>query len=64
MRNQHGGELRELVTSAYSVDYVLEMHDADAFDEEVDAYPAITILRRGEHGGTVVGIADASVETG
>jgi hypothetical protein len=59
MRNQYGAELRELVTSAYSVDVVLEMHDADAFGEEVDAYPAITVIRRKEQGSVVVATADA-----
>jgi hypothetical protein len=38
MRNQYGAELRELITSAFAVDVVLEMHMADAFHDEVDAY--------------------------
>jgi len=46
MRNQYGSELRELVTSGFGVDVVIEMHNADAFDDEVDAYPAITVIRR------------------
>ena len=46
MRNQYGGELRRLVTSAFAVDAVIEMHNADAFHDEVDAYPAITVIRR------------------
>jgi chromosomal replication initiation ATPase DnaA len=37
MRNQYGADLRELVTSAYGVEVVIEMHNADAFDDEVDA---------------------------
>jgi hypothetical protein len=45
MRNQYGGELRKLVTSAYAVDVVIEMHTANAFQDEVDAYPAITVIR-------------------
>ena len=57
MRNQYGGELRELVTSGFSVDVVIEMHNADAFHDEVDAYPAITLIRRQEQGTTVIACA-------
>jgi methylase of polypeptide subunit release factors len=46
MRNQYGAELRELITSAFAVEAVIEMHTADAFHDEVDAYPAITVIRR------------------
>lgn len=59
MRNQYGAELRQVVTSAYSVDVVVEMHDADAFHGEVDAYPAITVIRRREQGVAVVASAGA-----
>jgi len=54
MRNQYGAELRELVTSSFAVDVVIEMHNANAFDDEVDAYPAITIIRRKMQGPAVV----------
>lgn len=57
MRNQYGGELRELVTSGFSVDVVIEMHNANAFHDEVDAYPAITVIRRRSQGATVVACA-------
>lgn len=46
MRNAYGAKLREMVTSGWSVDSVLAMTGVDAFEEEVDAYPAITLLRR------------------
>ncbi len=59
MRNQYGAELRQLVTSSYSVDVVLEMHNADAFHDEVDAYPAITVIRHKGQGPAVVASADA-----
>ena len=62
MRNQYGAELRELVTSAYAVDVVIEMHNADAFHDEVDAYPAITVIRRQEQGSAVVASAGPEVE--
>ncbi len=57
MRNQYGAELRELVTSSYSVEVVIEMHDAHAFDDEVDAYPAISVIRRQGQGLAVVASA-------
>jgi adenine-specific DNA-methyltransferase len=62
MRNQYGAELRELVTSAYAVDVVIEMHNADAFHDEVDAYPAITVIRRQKQGATIVASAGTHVE--
>ncbi len=54
MRNQYGADLRELVTSDFSVDVVIEMHEADAFHDEVDAYPAITVIRRKPQGAAIV----------
>jgi adenine-specific DNA-methyltransferase len=57
MRNQYGAELRELVTSEYGVEVVVEMHNADAFDDEVDAYPAITVIRRQAQGSAVIATA-------
>src|SRR5262249_11370659 len=55
MRNQYGAELRRLVTREFSVETVVEMHDAHAFHAEVDAYPAITVIRRDAQGCAVVG---------
>ncbi len=62
MRNQYGAELREMVTAEFSVDVVIEMHNADAFLEEVDAYPAITVIRRQEQGSAIVASAGQEVE--
>jgi adenine-specific DNA-methyltransferase len=62
MRNQYGAELRNLVTSSFAVDVVIEMHNADAFDDEVDAYPAITVIRRTIQGPTVVASAGPDIE--
>ena len=61
MRNQYGAELRELITEGFAVDVVLEMHHADAFHDEVDAYPAITVIRRQEQGSTIVASAGPEV---
>lgn len=46
MRNQYGAALRSFVAEQFSVDAVIEMHDVDAFEEEVSAYPAVTVIRR------------------
>jgi hypothetical protein len=62
MLNQYGQELRRLVTSGYSVETIVEMHNADAFHNEVSAYPAITIIRRGRQGKAVVAGAQPEVE--
>lgn len=50
MFNQYGSEIRRLVTSRYSVEAVLQMHHADAFDREVNAYPAVTLIRNAKQG--------------
>ena len=50
MRNQYGARLRRLVSDSYSVDSVLVMHEVDAFEDEVSAYPAIVVLRNGSQG--------------
>lgn len=54
MLNQQGSELRRLVTSSFSVETIVEMHRADAFEVQVSAYPAVTIIRRAEQGPTVI----------
>lgn len=63
MRNQYGTELRQLVTSAYSVEVLLNMHNANAFDDEVDAYPAITVIRHAKQGSAVVASARQEIES-
>ena len=45
MRNQYGADLRGLITSEYAVDTVISMHDVDAFEGDVSAYPAVVVLR-------------------
>jgi adenine-specific DNA-methyltransferase len=62
MRNQYGADLRDMVTSSYSVDVVIEMHNADAFHDEVDAYPAITVIRARKQGAAIVASAGPEVE--
>jgi adenine-specific DNA-methyltransferase len=56
MRNAYGADLRAMVGNGWAVDVVVSMTGVDAFEEEVDAYPAITVLTRHpqKHGPLVV----------
>ncbi|MCB1257407.1 MAG: N-6 DNA methylase [Microthrixaceae bacterium] len=54
MRNQYGEDLRRLVTSRFAVETIVSMHDVDAFEDDVSAYPAITVLRNGRQAVTNV----------
>lgn len=54
MRNAYGKPLRALVSSNYAVETVWQMHDVDAFESEVSAYPAITVLAKTEQGDATV----------
>ena len=62
MLNQYGAELRRLVTTGYGVETIVEMHNADAFHDDVSAYPAITVIRRGRQTRAVVARAGPAVE--
>jgi hypothetical protein len=62
MRNQYGAELRQLISSSYSVELLLSMHHANAFHDDVDAYPAITVIRRAPQHSTIVASADQNAE--
>jgi adenine-specific DNA-methyltransferase len=60
MRNGYGRDLRRKVVRGFATDAVLVMHDADAFESEVSAYPAITVLRKGAAQGTISARATAA----
>lgn len=62
MRNQYGADLRELVARDYAVEHIWTMHDVDAFESQVSAYPAITVL--GNHPQASAVVADATGEFG
>lgn len=62
MVNQYGEALRRYITSGFAVDTLLEMHQAAAFEEEVSAYPAITVLRRNPQAAAVVASATHEIE--
>jgi len=60
MRNQYGAALRQYVADGYALEHVWTMHDVDAFESKVSAYPAITMLHNGKQGPVVVADTDAS----
>lgn len=47
MKNRYGGPLREMISSGYTLKYYVDMVDTPAFQTDVIAYPAITVIRRG-----------------
>lgn len=54
MHNQYGADLRGLVSGSYAIDAVIAMHDVDAFESDVSAYPAIVVVRNGAKRRTLV----------
>lgn len=60
MRNNYGQKLRALVAAEYAVHATIEMHQVDAFDADVDAYPSVTIIRNGRQGEVLVAKARPS----
>lgn len=62
MRNQYGGRLRELIGEEFAVRTVISMHDVDAFEEQVAAYPAVVVVERAAQGEVVVAHATAEFD--
>lgn len=62
MRNQYGAALRELVASRFAVEHIWTMHDVDAFETRVSAYPAITVLSNKRQGAVIVADTTADFE--
>lgn len=54
MSNQYGAALRQLVSQEASVEAVVSMHNTAPFETEVNAYPAITVLRKAKPNGTLL----------
>lgn len=52
MKNRYGGPLRQLVAQHYHLKIYVDMVDTPAFHSDVIAYPAITVISRGESGPT------------
>lgn len=53
-KNKYGGPLRAKVSNGFHLRVYLDMVDTPAFETEVTAYPAITVIARGESGPTLV----------
>ena len=47
MKNKYGGPLRRFLASRVALRHVVGMHGADAFEDEVDAYPSVFTVERG-----------------
>jgi hypothetical protein len=47
MKNRYGGPLRALVSASFHLESYVDLTGCPAFFDEVDAYPAVTVLRRG-----------------
>lgn len=64
MLNDYGSALREFITTeGYNVRCVIEAHDVAAFETDVSAYPAITIIAQEKQGPVVVAKALPGIET-
>ncbi len=53
-KNKYGGPLRAMVSEGFHLRAYVNMVDARAFDSEVIAYPAITLIERAKGGATMV----------
>lgn len=47
LQNRYGSRLRAFVSKRYSLDVHIRLHGVSAFEDDVSAYPAITLIRRG-----------------
>ena len=59
MRSAYGSELRRMISAPFGIEAVIEMHDAPAFEDEVSAYPAVVVIRRGRQDQVIVASAGA-----
>lgn len=65
MLNDYGSALRDFITTGgYNVRHIIEAHDVQAFESEVSAYPAVTIIAREPQGPVVVSKALPGIESG
>ena len=45
LKNQYGKRLRTLIAKLFSLEYIIDLENVDAFEESVIAYPAITTIQ-------------------
>lgn len=53
-KNKYGGPLRAKVSQGFHLRAYVDMVDTQAFESDVTAYPAITLIERGSKGPTLV----------
>lgn len=53
LRNEYGKKLRAYIARFYNLRLIVGMERANAFQEEVLAYPAVTVIEAGAPGGTL-----------
>ncbi|MGB1015060.1 MAG: Eco57I restriction-modification methylase domain-containing protein, partial [Nannocystaceae bacterium] len=46
VKNKYGGPLRAKIAKGFNLDYYIDMEQVDAFQKQVHAYPAVTVIRR------------------
>ena len=51
-KNRYGGPLRALIAADYALTHYIDMAGSDAFQADVLAYAAVTVIRRGGRGPT------------
>jgi len=61
MKNSYGRHLRRLISSEYSVPFIVNMNNSSAFEEAVDGYPSIILISDARKGSTrYVEVGDVS----
>ncbi len=55
-KNKYGGPLRAMIAEGFHLRAYVDMVDSPAFDSEVLAYPAITLIERAKGGPTMVAV--------
>jgi len=56
MKNKYGGPLRAMIAKSFHLDAYIDFTGTDAFKDQVVAYPAVTIIRRGQGRETAAAI--------
>jgi adenine-specific DNA-methyltransferase len=46
MKSQYGQKLREVISRSYGIPVIVNIEEADAFEEKVNAYPSIALITR------------------
>ena len=51
MKNKYGERLRELIKQSFHISLIVDIDSEEVFDEQVDAYPAITLIEKTNKSG-------------